>query len=67
LRRAELLAWLPTVYWGAHLRNARVTTGRGRQITIETDPAVAVHVDGEPVATTPVRLTVHPGALRVRR
>jgi YegS/Rv2252/BmrU family lipid kinase len=67
LRRAELLARLPTVYWGAHLRNARVTTGRGRQITIETDPAVAVHVDGEPVATTPVRLTVHPGALRVRR
>ena len=67
LRRAELLAWLPTVYWGAHLRNARVTTGRGRDIEIETDPAVPVHLDGEPVGVTPIRLTVRPRALRVRR
>ncbi len=67
LRRAELLAWLPTVYWGAHLRNARVTTARGRDVEIETDPAVPVHLDGEPVGVTPIRLTVRPRALRVRR
>jgi YegS/Rv2252/BmrU family lipid kinase len=67
LRRAELLAWLPTVYWGAHLRNARVTTGRGRDVEIETDPPVPVHLDGEPVGVTPIRLTVRPRALRVRR
>jgi YegS/Rv2252/BmrU family lipid kinase len=67
LRRAELLAWLPTVYWGAHLGNARVTTGRGREIEIETDPTVPVHLDGEPVGVTPIRIAVRPRALRVRR
>lgn len=67
LRRAELLAWLPTVYWGTHLRNARVTTGRGRDVEIETEPPIPVHLDGEPVGVTPIRLTVRPRALRVRR
>ena len=67
LRRAALLAWLPTVYWGAHMRSARVTTGRGRAIEIETETPVAVHLDGEPVGTTPLRIAVRPRALRVRR
>jgi diacylglycerol kinase (ATP) len=67
LRRAELLAWLPTVYWGAHLRSAKVTTARGRSIEITTEPAVPVHLDGEPVGTTPIQIAVRPQALRVRR
>jgi YegS/Rv2252/BmrU family lipid kinase len=67
LRRAELLAWLPTVYWGAHLRSAKVTTASGRSLEIATEPAVPVHLDGEPAATTPIRIAVRPGALRVRR
>lgn len=67
LRRAELLAWLPTVYWGAHLHSARVTTGRGRGIEIETETPVPVHLDGEPMGTTPLRIAVRPRALRVRR
>jgi len=67
LRRAELLAWLPTVYRGTHLRSARVTTGRGRDIQIETDSPVPVHLDGEPAGTTPLRIAVRPRALRVRR
>jgi len=67
LRRAELLAWLPTVYWGAHLRSAKVTTARGRSIEIVTEPAVPVHLDGEPIAATPIRIAVRPEALRVRR
>lgn len=67
LRRAELVAWLPTVYWGAHLHSARVTTGRGRDIEIQTATPVPVHLDGEPLGTTPLRIAVRPRALRVRR
>jgi YegS/Rv2252/BmrU family lipid kinase len=67
LGRGELLAWLPTVYRGAHLRNAKVTTARGRAVVIHTDPPVPVHLDGEAVGVTPVRMTVRPGALRLRR
>jgi len=67
LGRAELLAWLPAVYRGAHLANAKVTTRRGREIAIETDPPVPVHLDGEAVATTPIRIGIRPAALRVRR
>lgn len=67
LGRAELLAWLPTLYRGTHLRHARVTTARGRAVRIATDPPVPVHLDGEAVAATPVRIGVRRRALRLRR
>jgi len=67
LGRAELLAWLPSVYRGSHLRNAKVTTVRGQTMTIDASPSVPVQVDGEPVASTPVRVSIRPGALRLRR
>lgn len=67
LGRARLLAWLPAVYVGAHLRNPGVTTARATAIDIDTDPAVLVHVDGEPLGRTPARITIRAGALRLRR
>ncbi len=67
LGRLELLRWLPTVYRGRHLANPKVTTRPGRTIRIAASPPVPVHVDGESAGTTPVRLSVRPGALRLRR
>ncbi|MFQ5828151.1 MAG: diacylglycerol/lipid kinase family protein [Candidatus Methylomirabilia bacterium] len=67
LGRLELLRWLPTVYRGAHLANPKVSTWRGRTILIATVTPVPVHVDGEAVAETPVRMSVCPQALRLRR
>jgi len=65
LRRLELLRWLPTVYRGGHLANPKVAVHRARAITV--DAAAPVHVDGEAVDAAPVRISVRPGALRVRR
>jgi diacylglycerol kinase (ATP) len=67
LPRWELLAWLPTVYWGAHLRHARVRAAQGRSVEVETEVPVPVHLDGELAGTTPLRITVRAGGLRVRR
>ena len=65
--RVELVRWLPTVYQGTHLLNPHIVALRGRDITIEADEPLPVHVDGEVTATTPVRAYVRPGALRLRR
>lgn len=66
LSRGELLAWLPTIYWGGHLRNRKVGLARARHVLIETQPPMAVEVDGEPCGQTPLDVRVCPGALRVR-
>jgi diacylglycerol kinase (ATP) len=67
LGRLELLRWLPTVYSGRHLANPAISIRPARVVTIETVPPVPVHLDGEVAGTTPVRVAVRPGALRLRR
>jgi diacylglycerol kinase (ATP) len=48
-----------------HLRDPQVVYRRARHIEIQTEWAVPVQADGDPIATTPVRLRVVPRALRV--
>ncbi|MFQ5896680.1 MAG: diacylglycerol/lipid kinase family protein [Candidatus Methylomirabilia bacterium] len=67
LGRVELLRWLPTVYRGTHLANPNVTALRGRTVLITSATPLPVHADGEAVAETPVRISVCPQALRLRR
>jgi diacylglycerol kinase family enzyme len=50
---------------GLHLRDPRHSFYRGRKILIETDRPMAVHVDGEPFATTPLECEVVPRALSI--
>lgn len=66
LSRGELLRWLPTVYRGGHLANPKVTTARGRTVSIEAPTPLLVHVDGELCGETPVQVSIRPGALRLR-
>ena len=66
LGRLELLRWLPTIYSGRHLRNPRVAVHRARRVAIGGPVPLPMHLDGEPVGSTPVVLTVEPGALRLR-
>jgi diacylglycerol kinase family enzyme len=51
---------------GAHLRG--LLRAESREVLVSSDePAVPVGIDGETVRlSTPVRCTIHPGALRVR-
>jgi diacylglycerol kinase (ATP) len=66
LSRAALLRWLPTVYWGGHLRHPRITLERVRAATVVCDRPLPLQLDGEPCGAAPVEVTVAPGALRVR-
>jgi YegS/Rv2252/BmrU family lipid kinase len=65
--RLELLRWLPSVYRGTHVTNAKVTTRRLREVRIDATPPAPVQVDGEAGPSTPVEVTIHPRALRLRR
>ena len=65
LGRLELLRWLPTVYSGQHLRSLKITAHPGRNIALNSTGSLPAHVDGEPLPETPVRVSVHPRALRV--
>ena len=67
LGRLELVRWLPTVYRGGHLANAKIVTHRARRLTIRSASPLPVHADGEPAGETPVTFEVRPGALRLRR
>jgi diacylglycerol kinase (ATP) len=66
LGRLELLRWLPTIYPGTHVRHPRVRVCRARRVSIRGGVPLPTHVDGEPIGSTPVVLTVEPGALRLR-
>lgn len=48
-----------------HERDARLTTYRARQVRISTAGHCDVHVDAEPIGTTPAAYIVVPRALRV--
>lgn len=65
--RLELLRWLPALYRGTHLRHPNVFLRRCREVVVDAATPLPVHVDGEPIATTPVRVTISPASLRVRR
>jgi YegS/Rv2252/BmrU family lipid kinase len=66
LGRAEMIRWLPTIYWGGHLANPRVTTRRASRITVDAPTPLPTQLDGEVEATTPISITVAPRALRLR-
>jgi diacylglycerol kinase (ATP) len=53
------------VITGLHVRDPRHSVYRGRQIRIESDKPLAVHVDGEPFGTTPLDCQVVPQGLTV--
>ncbi len=66
-RRAELVRWLPTVYRGRHVLNPKVVVHRGRTVMVRPAMPMRVHVDGEALGEPPLRVSVCPRALRIRR
>jgi len=53
------------VITGLHVRDPRYSAYQGRSIRIETDKPMALHVDGEPLGTTPLECEVVPRALSI--
>jgi diacylglycerol kinase (ATP) len=64
--RVELVRWLPALYRGTHVKNRHVATARARALRIDAREMLPVHVDGEPIASTPIDVTICAGALRLR-
>lgn len=56
--RAQLLKTLPKAYTGAHVKSPFVDMGRGREFHFESEKAMAVYADGEPLTRTPVSFGV---------
>jgi len=62
--RAQLLKTLPKAYTGAHVKSPFVEMARGREFHFESDVAMAVYADGEPLTRTPVSFGVLPLRLK---
>lgn len=66
LRRWELAAWLPTLYWGGHLRHPKVHASRARVVRLDAPVPLPVQIDGELDGALPLDIRICPGALRLR-
>jgi YegS/Rv2252/BmrU family lipid kinase len=62
----EILRWLPSVYWGKHLANPKISTHQAQTVRLSGVSAVPCHLDGEVCGETPLSVSVLPGALRLR-
>ncbi len=63
---ALLGSLLPSVYLGRHINHPAVTFMRGARIEVTAPDPLLFEVDGEQPGTTDIRVTMLPGALRVR-
>ncbi len=64
--KRDLVTTMPKIYRGTHLPHPKAEALRGATVTIETDEAIPVELDGEQPGTTPARLEIVPRALRLR-
>ena len=70
IRRGEsalgrYLRGLLKVFKGTHLEGDETTLARGARIEVSSDRPFTVYADGDPIATTPVTMSVEKQALRV--
>ena len=65
LGRAELVRWLPTVFWGGHLANRKVRSWRAPAFRVDMAGASSLQLDGELGGGLPVEISAQPAALRL--
>lgn len=61
---------VPGIVWRAATRrftaeDQRLIHLQARRVTIESDPAIAVQIDGDPAGVTPITATSFPGGVRI--
>ena len=66
LTKRDLLTTLPKTFWGGHLPHPKAELLRGAVVTVDSDEALPIELDGEQPGYTPARFEVVPGALRLR-
>jgi diacylglycerol kinase (ATP) len=65
LPRLEVLALLPRLFGGSHVRHPSIVAHRTSRVVVESDPATPIHADGEILcrAATGVSCQVLPGKI----
>jgi diacylglycerol kinase (ATP) len=66
LTKRDLLLTLPKTYRGRHLPHPKAELLRGAAVEVDAPEPLPVELDGEQPGTTPIRLEVVPGGLRLR-
>jgi diacylglycerol kinase (ATP) len=64
--KRDLVQTMPKIYRGTHLPHPKAELLRGAAVTVTSDTAIPIQLDGEQPGTTPARFEVIPGALRLR-
>jgi len=65
LNKLKLLCWVPTIFFGGHLRLKQVEYFRTELVRIETERELELYADGDFACKTPVEIGVIRRALRV--
>jgi diacylglycerol kinase family enzyme len=65
MNKLKLMCWVPTIFFGAHLRLKQVDYFQAKQIQIDAERELNVYADGEFAGRTPVAIGIIPQALRV--
>jgi diacylglycerol kinase (ATP) len=65
MNKLKLLCWVPTIFFGQHLRLKQVEYFKTSLIMIDTERKLDLYADGEYAGQTPVQIGVIPRGLRV--
>jgi diacylglycerol kinase (ATP) len=65
MNKLKLLCWVPTIFFGEHLRLKQVEYFQAKQIRIEAGRQLDLYADGEFAGRTPVEVGIIPRGLRV--
>jgi diacylglycerol kinase (ATP) len=65
LNKLKLLCWVPTIFFGGHLRLKQVEYFQAELVRIETERELELYADGDFACKTPVEIGVLSRALRV--
>ena len=58
MNKLKLLCWVPTIFFGRHLRLAGVEYFQAQTVQIDADRTLEVYADGEFACRTPVEIGV---------
>ena len=61
----DYLRWMPALRAGKEIRHPQVRYAQATHIRVHSSEPASVEIDGEVVGTTPIEVTIRPGALRV--
>jgi YegS/Rv2252/BmrU family lipid kinase len=64
--KRDLVQTMPKMYRGTHLPHPKAELLRGSSVTVTSETALPIELDGEQPGTTPVTFEVSAGALRLR-